>query len=74
MLLEIVILILSIPTGFLIAHLAKDELAVGRKYFRVLIIASVLIGIWFYLTGVEYLVWTMAFVFVVSLISLIKAK
>tara|TARA_Y100000310_G_scaffold326837_1_gene392277 strand:- start:4958 stop:5209 length:252 start_codon:yes stop_codon:yes gene_type:complete len=73
MFIEIIILILGIPVGFLIAWLARDELKAGRVWFRVLVIASILLGIWFWLIDKEVLVWTMGFVLVVSLISLIKS-
>jgi len=70
---ELLLLIVAIPVGFLIAWLAKDELVSGKKYFRILIIISIIVGIWFWLTGVFYVGWTMGFIFIVSLISLIKA-
>jgi len=74
MVLEWVILLLAIPSGFLIAWLARDELVVGRKWFRVLIVMSILLGIWFYLGDVIYVSWTAGFIFIVSLISLMKSS
>jgi len=74
MFLEIIILILAIPAGFLIAWLSRDELVSGRKYFRILMIISILGVIWFWLSGMNYISWTLAFVFVVSLVSLIKSE
>ena len=74
MFLEILILLLAIPTGFLIAWLASDELKEGKPWFRVLIISSIIVGIWFYLTDFLYISWTAGFILIVSLISLIKAK
>ena len=73
MLLEILVLFLAIPVGYLIAWLAKDELASGKKYFRILIIISILgiIGFWIY--DFSYISWTFSFIFIVSLISFVKA-
>lgn len=74
MLIEIIILLLAIPSGYLIAWLARDELKDGRKWFRILIIASMISGIWFYLIKLFYISLTLGFIFIVSLISLIKSK
>jgi len=74
MFLKIFILFLAIPVGFLVSWLSRDELVSGRKYFRILMIASILGIIWFWLSGMNYVSWTLAFVFVVSLVSLIKSE
>ena len=71
---EILVLILSIPTGYLIAWLAQDELKEGRKYFRILMIVSLLVGILFWLLGERYIIYTSGFVFIVSLISFMKSN
>lgn len=70
---EIIILALAFPVGYLIAWLGSDELKDGKKWFRVLIIGSLLLGLWFYLTGSVMESWTMGFVFVVSLVSFVKS-
>ena len=74
MFLEIIILLFAIPTGFLIAWLARDELVSGKKWFKILIIVSILLGIWFWLAGKSYIVWIAGFIAIVSLISLIKSE
>lgn len=71
---EILLLALAIPVGWLIAKLTKDERAMGTKYFVVLIIISILGAILFSIVGISYIAWTFGFMFVVSLISLIKSK
>ena len=38
MILEILTLVLAFPVGLFIAYLAKDELIMGRKYFKILLI------------------------------------
>ena len=70
---EIIILLLGIPIGYLIAWLAKDELEVGRKWFRVLVIFSFLVGIWFYLIGWKVESFSMGFILIVSLVSLVRS-
>tara|TARA_Y100000310_G_C20674537_1_gene812185 strand:+ start:333 stop:590 length:258 start_codon:yes stop_codon:yes gene_type:complete len=74
LILAVVVLILAVPVGYLIAWLARDELLVGRKYFRILIIGSILAGIWFYLVKRWELVLSMAFLLIISLISLVKSQ
>lgn len=74
MLIEIIILLLAIPSGYLITWLARDELEDGRKWFRILIIISTVSGIWFYLIGLFYISLTLGFIFIVSLISFMKSK
>jgi hypothetical protein len=67
---EIVILILGIPTGYFISWLARDELIQGRIWFKVLIIGSILFGVWFWLIGFLIGVWFMGFLLIFSLVSL----
>ena len=74
MLFEIIILLLAIPVGFWIAWLARDELVQGKKWFRILIIASILGIIWFWLTGLDHISWASGFILIVSFISLIKSE
>ena len=74
MIIEIIILILAVPVGYLIAWMARDELENGKKWFRILIIISVIgaIGFWLYGRRAEAL--TSGFIVIVSLISLLKSK
>jgi hypothetical protein len=73
MMFEILLLVLAIPAGFWIAWLARDELVQGRKWFRILIIVSIIgiIGFWIY--GFPYISFTMGFILIVSFISLAKS-
>lgn len=41
----ILLIVLAFPVGLLIAWMARDELKDGRKWFKVLIIISVILGI-----------------------------
>ncbi len=70
MIAEIFILLLAIPAGFLIAWLAHDELASGKRYFMVLCGLSLIGVVVFAFMGEGYLSWMWGFVFVVGGISL----
>ncbi len=72
--LSLVLLILAVPVGFLIAWLCKDELVVGRRWFKILIIAGILIGILFFFFGNYPIALSGIFISIVSLVSLIKSK
>jgi hypothetical protein len=73
LIIEILFLVLAIPTGLLIAHLTKEELKQGKKYFRALIILSVLATVWFYLTKFPAEALTSAFIAITTIISYTKA-
>jgi len=70
MIIELVLLIFAIPTGFLIAWLTKSELKDGKKGFRFLAIISIALGCFFWTYGFNYIALTCIFIAVVSLISL----
>jgi len=69
----LIVLLLSVPVGYLIAWLCKEELVPGRKWFRIIMGASVIIGIWFYLVNLLYITLTMVFILVCVTISLLKS-
>lgn len=71
--LEILILVLAIPVGLLISYMTKEELISGRKWFKFILVVCVVLGIWFYFKELNYLVLTFAFIFIITLISLIKS-
>ncbi len=72
MILEIAILLLAIPIGFLIAYLCHDELIQGRIWFRLLTLLAFITGIYFYRSQPP-ISWTSAFIIIVALISLYKS-
>jgi uncharacterized protein YacL len=74
MLIELIILILGIPVGLLIAWMCKDELKQGFRWFRMLVILSLVLALFFWLYGLGYIALTCGFIAIVSLISVIKAK
>lgn len=71
---SLVVLILAIPSGFLIAWMARDELKDGRFWFSVLTISSFILGSCFYLTGSYAIMNTLFFIMIVSFISYVKSK
>jgi hypothetical protein len=73
MIFELIILLLAIPVGILIAFLAKDELIAGRKYFKAIIIASILSTIWFFLTKHNPSAYTSLFILITTFISYRKS-
>jgi len=73
MLLEILILLLAIPTGYIIAYLTPDELIQGRKWFKIIIVASIATAIFTYITGYNYITLTTIFMAIVSFISYVKS-
>ena len=73
MIYEVLILVLAVPVCFLLAWLGRDELIEGRVFFRVLVIVSILGGVWFWLIGQRTIGWTFGFVLIVSIIGLVKS-
>ncbi|HLC53407.1 MAG TPA: hypothetical protein VJK03_02590 [Candidatus Nanoarchaeia archaeon] len=73
MIIELIILALAIPVGFLIAWQARDELLEGRKWFIVLIACSFLVGLAAFIKEEIAIGLTCSFMFIVSLISYWKS-
>ena len=73
MIFEILIMLTAIPIGYLIVKAANDELKFGKPWFRILIVVSILGGIWFWLTNQREIAWTSAYIFIVSLISFVRS-
>ena len=73
MLIAIVIL-LGIPTGYLVAWLCRDELVEGRNWFKAIIFVAILIGIVMAIIGEYIILWTMLFIIIVTFVSLLKSR
>lgn len=73
MLIEILLLILAIPTGFLIAWLCCDELLTGRKWFLIIMLFGILCGLIFYFNGQRAISLTSFFIVIVSLVSFLES-
>jgi ABC-type Fe3+ transport system permease subunit len=67
--LSVVVFLLSIPAGFLLAWMARDELIIGRKWFLLLGIVSILLGIAVIFYDWITIMWTCLFILVVCVIS-----
>ena len=74
MIMEIILLVFAIPTGLLIAWMAKDELKQGRKWFKLLVVSSLAVGLLSWIYNLAYIALTCAFIAIVSSISLLKGK
>lgn len=70
----LILLALSIPIGYLIAYMARDELIIGRKWIGLLAIISAPLFFVFIFTQNYAISSTLVFIFIVSYISLIKSK
>jgi Ca2+/H+ antiporter len=68
---DLIIILLSIPIGFLISWLARDELIEGHKYIKLLFFVSFILMTFFSFYD-EVLTKTTGFVCIVSFISVIK--
>ena len=73
MIVEIIVLLLAIPIGLLIAHMARDELVDGRKWFNALFIIGFLAGVWFFLIDNVAVGYTSLFIALIAIISYIKS-
>lgn len=70
---DIIILLLGIPSGYLIAHLCRDELVQGRKWFLALLVLSVIISAVFSVIQYKEIGFTLLFISIISLISYKKS-
>ena len=70
----ILVVVSAIPLGYLVAYMARDELIVGRKWFGVLMILS-LVLFFLCLAFRNYpSAFTLAFIFIATWVSLVKSK
>jgi hypothetical protein len=68
----VVLLALGIPIGNLLAKVTKEELKSGRKYFKILIILSLIGAIAFLILGNDVLLFSLLFIAIVTSRSLKK--
>ena len=74
MILESILIFVSIPVGYLIAWLARDELIIGRKWFKILMLISVIGIIAAYIFKEKVILFSFLFILIVSFISFRKSK
>lgn len=72
-LLTIILIVLAVPVGLLIAWMARDELKQGRKWFKILIVVSIIFGILFAILGRYGEASTCLFIVIITGISLWKS-
>lgn len=70
---EIGLLALAIPVGWLIAYLTKEELKDGRFWFRVICDVSLVLAALFLILKIDYLALTFFFIFISTAVSIWKA-
>lgn len=71
--LNVILLILAIPTGFIISWYARDELIQGRRWFISLLIAGILVFIISFINDEYAILYSSAFISVISIISYAKS-
>ncbi len=72
LLIGIAVLILGYPIGIFLARVTKEELASGRKYFRIIVFLSLIGGVVGLILGNDILLFSMFFVAIVTSRSLRK--
>jgi hypothetical protein len=72
MFLEIFVILMAIPIGILIRKVCSDELKMGRKWIYWLFLISFSFMILSFAYFERYISYTLLFIAIVSLISLIK--
>jgi len=61
-----------LPIGYLLAHLCRDELVDGRKWFIILIIISAIVGIILLIANRNFpIILTLLYIIITSFISFI---
>jgi hypothetical protein len=66
LLIGIAVLVLGIPIGNLLAKAAKDELKTGKKWFKLLILLSLIGSIFFLILGNDALLFGFLFIAIVT--------
>jgi len=74
MIIELILVLLALPVGYLIAWMARDELVMGRKWFYLIFIVSILLAFWLYYNQYGYITLTLIFIAIVSFISIVKSR
>ncbi|VVB83048.1 Uncharacterised protein [uncultured archaeon] len=72
MILGLALLALGIPIGNLLAKATKEELKSGKKYFKILIILSLIGALAFLILGNDILLFSLLFITIVTSRSLKK--
>lgn len=68
------ILIVAVPLGWLIVNVAEEELAVGRKWFLLIVVACCVCGVWALLYDHNEILYSAIFVIILVSCSLYSRK
>jgi hypothetical protein len=69
----IITLLSSIPAGFILARLTSDELKQGKRYFKAIVMLSLILGLVAFGLKVHYMALTFLYILIVTGICLKKA-
>lgn len=72
--LSVFVLLTSIPVGLVLARLTPEELADGRKWFKLIILVSVLGVCLFYFLKNYVIALTFVYILIVTFVSFMKSK
>lgn len=70
----IIVLLLGIPIGFFLSKITKEELDSGQKWFRLIVIASLILAFIGLGLGSDALLFSSLFIAIVTGMSLKKPK
>jgi len=73
MLIEVVLVSMAIPTGLLISWMARDELIIGRNWFKIIALISIIMCLYFLIIGNASIGLSLIFSLIVAIISLQKS-
>jgi len=66
----LVLLLIAVPVGYIISYLCRDELIIGRKWFKIILFTCFIGFFAFLFYNQESISISLAFIFIVTLISL----
>ncbi len=69
----IIALLLAYPVGLLLAWLARDELVSGRRWFKLIIIVAMIIGLWLSFQGKKVMAFSSFFIVIATVVSYWKS-
>lgn len=74
MIIEIILLLLALPVGYLIAGITSEELVDGRGWFYVIMAVSMILALWAVYENLAHIALSFVFMAIVSFISIVKSR
>lgn len=68
--LAVIMLVFAVPIGDLLAKITKEELRLGKKWFKILVVSSLMLSILFLFIGKQDLFFTLLFIAIMTSRSL----